>query len=219
MEVGKSKTIGLSTFTLKLIAVISMAMDHTGAVLFPSYIFLRLIGRLAFPIYTFLLVEGFFHTRDVKKYTIRLGIFALISEIPFDLAFYKMPFFSRHQNVFFTLFLGLLVLILIKKLKNNFIGFFAFLIIAVVAELLHTDYGAFGILLIGIFYGFRKKDILKTVFVTAANIFLAGGAQAFASLSMIPLLFYNGKKGPSLKYVFYGFYPIHLLILYIIYSL
>ncbi|NLZ80196.1 MAG: hypothetical protein GX913_00085 [Clostridiales bacterium] len=196
-----------------------MAIDHTGAILFPSYTFLRIIGRLAFPIYTFLLVEGFFHTRDIKKYTIRLGVFALISEIPFDLAFYKIPFYLGHQNIFFTLLLGMLALMLIKKLKNNFIGFFAFLIIAVVAELLHTDYGAFGILLIGIFYGFRKKDILKTVFVTVANIFLAGGAQAFASLSMIPILFYNGKKGPSLKYVFYGFYPIHLLILYIIYSL
>ena len=219
MKAEKSSPVGLSTFTLKLIAVISMAIDHTGAVLFPSNIVLRMIGRLAFPIYTFLLVEGFFHTRDAKKYVIRLGIFALISEVPFDLAFYGSPFFYGHQNVFFTLFLGMVVLILMKNFKHSYMAFIAFFIMSIIAELLHTDYGAFGILLIAFFYAFREKDILKTVSVTGANILLSGGIQSLASLSMLPILFYNGKKGPTLKYVFYAFYPVHLLVLYIISTL
>lgn len=220
----KRNSIGLSTFALKMIAVISMAIDHTGAVLFPQYTILRMIGRLAFPIYAFLLVEGFFHTRDVKKYAIRLGLFALASEVPFDLAFFKTPFYGGHQNIFFTLFLGILALLFAKecqnKLKNSFLSvivtFTMILIFSILAELFHTDYGAFGILLIVVFYLFRKKDIFKTVSVTLMNVFLAGGIQAYAGLSMIPILFYNGKKGPSLKYLFYGFYPVHLLILYII---
>lgn len=212
----KRESIGLSTFALKMIAVISMAIDHTGAVLFPRYAILRIIGRLAFPIYAFLLVEGFFHTRDVKKYAIRLGLFALVSEVPFDLAFFRTPFYWGHQNIFFTLFLGILAILFVEKQKNNFLGFILLFTGGFVAEFLHTDYGAFGILTIAIYYVFRKKDILKTVSIALSNILLAGGIQAYAALSMIPILFYNGKKGPSLKYLFYGFYPLHLLILYML---
>lgn len=212
----KVASFGLSTFALKMIAVLSMAIDHTGAVLFPSNMFLRIIGRLAFPIYAFVLVEGFFHTRDVEKYAKRLGLFALISEIPFDLAFYNVPFYWGHQNIYFTLFLGILTTIFVEKQKNDIFGFLIFLIGAFSAEFLHTDYGSFGILIIGIFYGFRRKDIFKTVFITLSNILLAGGIQSYAAISMIPILFYNGKKGPSMKYFFYSFYLLHLLVLYVL---
>ena len=105
----QEKAVGLSGSTLKLIAIVTMFIDHLGVVAFETqisnymvpYYIMRLIGRLAFPIFCFLLVEGFFHTRDVKKYALRLLVFAFISEIPFDLAFNRQLFYWRHQNVFF----------------------------------------------------------------------------------------------------------------------
>ena len=118
----QEKAVGLSGSTLKLIAIVTMFIDHLGVVAFETqisnymvpYYIMRLIGRLAFPIFCFLLVEGFFHTRDVKKYALRLLVFAFISEIPFDLAFNRQMFYWRHQNVFFTLFIGLLVIALLE---------------------------------------------------------------------------------------------------------
>ena len=98
--------MGINSFQLKWIAVITMIIDHTGAVLFPDDMVFRYIGRIAFPIFCFLLVEGFFHTRDVRKYMLRLGLFALISEIPYDLAFRDTVLEFEHQNVFFALLLG-----------------------------------------------------------------------------------------------------------------
>ena len=97
---------GIKTFLLKWIAIISMLIDHIGAVLFPWCEWMRIVGRLAFPIFAYLLVEGFVYTKDVKKYLVRLGLFALISEIPFDLAFFGTVFAPVHQNVFFELFCG-----------------------------------------------------------------------------------------------------------------
>lgn len=102
--------MGLNSFQLKCIAVITMIIDHTGAVLFPDNMTLRYIGRIAFPIFCFLLVEGFFHTRDVRKYMLRLGMFAVISEIPYDLAFRDTVIEFEHQNVFFTLFIGVVMM-------------------------------------------------------------------------------------------------------------
>ncbi|NLC03985.1 MAG: TraX protein, partial [Tissierellia bacterium] len=96
----------MSILILKIIALISMVIDHYGAIFQSGIDIYRIIGRLAFPIYAFLLVEGYTHTRDVKKYGRRLLIFALVSELPFDLAFYGKLSFT-HQNIFFTLFIGL----------------------------------------------------------------------------------------------------------------
>ena len=98
------------TFKLKMLAVISMSIDHTGAVLMPDCIWLRIIGRLAFPIYCFLLVQGFRNTSNIKKYIGRLALFAVVSEIPFNLAFYGTIIAEEFRNVFFTLLLGLLLL-------------------------------------------------------------------------------------------------------------
>ncbi|HWT26306.1 MAG TPA: TraX family protein, partial [Mobilitalea sp.] len=134
----------MSTFALKMVAIIAMLIDHTAAVLVPQgsvyYIPMRCIGRLAFPIFCYLIVEGFNHTSNVKKYIIRLGLFALISEIPFDLAFYHEHFGSEfikdfqgaigskyfilhlisYQNVFFTLFLGLCLITIMNMVEKKF---------------------------------------------------------------------------------------------------
>ncbi len=100
----------MSGFLLKLLALVTMLIDHTGHVLFPGVMWMRYIGRLAFPIYCFLLVEGFLHTRDLRKYMGRLAVFAVISEIPFDLAIYGEFFEPAHQNVFITLLFGLMAI-------------------------------------------------------------------------------------------------------------
>lgn len=227
----QEKAVGLSGSTLKLIAIVTMFIDHLGVVAFETqisnymvpYYIMRLIGRLAFPIFCFLLVEGFFHTRDVKKYALRLLVFAFISEIPFDLAFNRQLFYWRHQNVFFTLFIGLLVIALLDHTKHVFHGFLQFVveIIVLVAgillgQFLYTDYGAVGVLAIVFLYMFRqyKSNALamgiSVIWLSAMNII-----ESPALIDILLVKFYNGKRGLNLKYVFYAFYPAHLLLLYL----
>ena len=121
-EIERKKAAGLSGSTLKIIAIITMLIDHIGATilwmeiiyngdqLYGLYYLCRSIGRISFPIFCFLLVEGFMHTSDVKKYAVRLGIFALVSEIPFDLALGQQLIYAKHQDVFFGLVIALLVM-------------------------------------------------------------------------------------------------------------
>ncbi|TGY96857.1 hypothetical protein E5329_07635 [Petralouisia muris] len=207
---------GLSGFALKWIAMLSMLADHTGAVLFPQYIQLRMIGRIAFPIYCFLLAEGAVHTRNIRKYEMRLLLFALMSEIPFDLAFSSGMNF-RHQNVFFTLFLGLVVVEQYQKNRDKLSSFLIFVIVMLLAEFLNTDYGAAGVVFILIFYLLYQYTLGKQAAFAAANFLMyQGGIQAYAGFAVIPMLLYNGKRGPSMKYLFYAFYPLHLLAIYFI---
>ena len=117
--VQEERRWGLNGFTLKWIAMLTMLIDHTGMVLFPQYRIFRIVGRLAFPIYCFLLVEGAVHTSNWKKYVSRLILFALISEIPFDLARSGQIVAADAQNVFFTLSFGLLAVIILKEQKTD----------------------------------------------------------------------------------------------------
>ena len=114
----------MSVFALKILAILAMLLDHIAAVFLSSttmpYVLMRGFGRIAFPIFCFLVVEGYYHTRDVKKYMIRLAGFALVSEIPFDICFYQKPFYWQHQNVFFTLALGLITIYAIDEVKKRF---------------------------------------------------------------------------------------------------
>lgn len=191
----------------------SMLLDHVGAILFPEMWGLRIIGRLAFPMYCFLLTEGFVHTHDRRGYLKRLFVFALISEIPYNLAFGSGIFDLERQNVFFTLVLGLGMLMMLSSCVDQVERVAVVLIVAMAAELLHTDYGYMGILLILCFYLAKEKP-LKGNLLACGCQFLSGiWIQFFGILSMIPILMYNGKKGRSEKYLFYIFYPVHLLIL------
>lgn len=217
--------------TLKILAVITMFLDHIGACVFEHgllrmeairadetlYLFLkntdqilRLIGRVAFPIFCFLLVEGFLHTSNRKKYALRLFLFALISEIPFDLAIRGSFFDIQYQNVYFTLLIGLLVMMLCDYFQKSFPAQLAILAGGLLLALaLHTDYGYKGVMLIELLYLFRcdrRKQIV------------AGGLsfcwELTAPLAFIPIWHYNGKRGLSLRWFFYWFYPIHLLLLW-----
>ena len=150
----------MNTFTLKIIALITMLIDHIGSIFFPEMLFLRFIGRLAFPIYAFLLVQGYLHTTNTpkfKKYISRMALFAFISEISFDLCFYQKPIYLGYQNVYFTLLLGLLALYTYELLeKKNKDGFYSILAFSVLAFLLKSDYNVIGIIFIFMFY-FNEK--------------------------------------------------------------
>lgn len=226
---------GLSGSTLKLIAIITMFIDHVGAavlarvllqdggseMLYKVYYAMRDVGRIAFPIFCFLLVEGFEHTGNRKKYAVRLFAFALISEVPFDLAFSSRILEFGYQNVFFTLFIGLVTIMAFHAveehtewhpvLRSVLLAGTAFAGMGI-AELLRTDYAAKGVLCILIFYLFRRMRGLQ---ILAGCLFFCWW-ELPALVAFIPIAFYNGKRGWNIKYFFYLFYPVHLLVLYMI---
>lgn len=209
---------GLSGFDLKCIAVFSMLTDHIGAYLYSTGVWMRYVGRLAFPIFGFLIVEGFLHTRDVKKYMGRLLVFALISEVPYDLARYNTLFYADGQNVFFTLFCALVCIWALHTWQGKPLA--AAAVLAAVCGAMHylvkSDYGIGGIVMILCFYIFRMQRVEQFLSVAAINICYYGKIQRAGALALVPIWFYNGKKGPSVKYFFYAFYPVHLFLLYLI---
>jgi len=220
----------VTSSTLKMIACISMLVDHIGAVLYPEIFFLRIIGRLAFPIFAFLIVEGYFHTKNISKYLLRLGVFAIVSEVPFDLTFWDAWLEFTYQNVFFTLFIGLVAIWIydINKENNKTTAVMALILLTLVSILLKTDYNMFGVLMIFGFYQYRKRNIylftwlltingfIVILSISGATISIESVSQIFAVLSLGLIFIYNGKKGINLKYLFYAFYPVHLLILHVV---
>ena len=207
---------GLNTFTLKMIAIVSMLIDHVGHILFPEVMLFRIVGRIAFPVFAYLLAEGFVYTRDVKKYLFRLGMFAILSEIPYDLAIMGTVLEFLHQNVFFTLFLGVLMLWLMTKTNNIILQYGIVAVAVLVCQFLNTDYNDIGILMIFIFYVFRQRKIEKLFIVGLIFLGLTSGLQLYALLALPLIALHNGEQGPKMKIFFYLFYPAHLLILYLV---
>ena len=229
------KAVRINGAGLKRIAMCCMFMDHFADVFLKpavlltasevcsiSYWLMSGIGWIAFPIFSFLLVEGFLRTRNVGNYVLRLGLCGLGSEIPYDLAFSGRIIDWHSQNVLFTLFLGLMALMLIRRLNNGreepvrrsvvvmiMAGIF---LLAVFAEFSRCDYGAIGVFLIISMYLFRKqetwRDLVSGMLLVVLNPFEAAAAVA------IPLIHrYNGERGKQSKYGMYLFYPGHLLLL------
>lgn len=231
MNLNKFKVSGS---TLKIIAIISMFIDHftkifiTSNNVFVSQLFSKetinilyflgrfVIGRLAFPLFCFLLVEGFKHTSNRKRYLLGLGIFALASEIPFDLFNNNQLFYLGSNNVFFTLFLGLATLILIDRYKKkNLIKGLIIVSSIIIAAITNIDYGAFGIILIILI--FLANNRFKYLLLSGSSIFILNLFQySFAYFSFFIMGLYNGKRGLNIKYAFYIFYPLHLIILYLL---
>lgn len=205
---------------LKWIAVLTMVIDHVGAILFPDQIWMRVIGRVAFPVYAYCLAEGFRYTSDYRRYLGRLALFAILSEIPFDLAFYGVPFSFAHQNVFFTLTLGLILLWVLERCREQLLlcaG--AFAVLCFLAQALHMDYGAGGLLMVFAFYLARQGTspwIGWGIFVFINLFGYAGGVQWAAILALLPIGLYSGKAGKRKQRFFYWIYPLHLLLLWII---
>lgn len=224
-----SNGIVTGTF-LKWLAMVTMVIDHIGALIMEPwltatggmayanidwdtlYMTTRLIGRLAFPIFCFLIVEGFFHTRNVKKYAQRLLLFALVSEIPFNLGVSQQFFDFSHQNVFFTLLAGLLAIWALDQGENAVKRFGPAVLLVMGAELLNTDYGAYGVFMIILLYGLRANRVMQAVVGAVYNL-----AQMTACLAFIPLYFYNGEKGRGNVKWLYWIYPVHILLFALIY--
>lgn len=239
---------GLTGSTLKWIALITMLIDHIGAAVLEQSLLqasfswswyrfdlaLRTVGRLAFPIYCFLLAEGFLHTRSRGRYLLRLLLFAVISEIPFDLAFSRAFFDWSYQNVYFTLALGFVSIWAFQKLTGGenprlvpfWRGFGAvavFIVAMGIAHLIHTDYGAMGVALVVIMYVTRRGGWVRALFVmlTLAMMLPFGShwVELLGGLSLILIHFYNGERGKQPKWFFYVFYPTHLALLVLIRTL
>lgn len=237
------KNFGITANTLKILAVIFMLLDHIWATVVSGNDWMTYLGRLTFPIFAFLISEGFIHTSNIKKYILRLLGFALVSEIPFNLFYGGSWFYPYHQNVMFTLLLGLLAIVVIDKAKKEktakSIGKAVLLLIPISlgAFIGFPDYGFLGYLTVIMFYlfrGFRFAWVLQLAGMILLHFVLPEGQnliielfgktfefplQSFAVLALIPIWLYSGKKGKGgkiLQYGFYAFYPVHMLILYLI---
>jgi hypothetical protein len=212
----------MNTFQIKVIALVAMTIDHMGLFLFPQFIIFRIIGRLAFPLFAWLIANGAYHTHDIGKYLRRLYLFALISEIPFLLANRLIDPQFAQLNVFCTLFFGLVAIVLIQRTTNWVHWLFITVVLGAVAEVLQTDYGGFGVAVIVLFYlfytNFRQLLIAQSLlFLLPFFLFpgyLAGLFEPFGLLSLIFIRFYNNRQGPPAKYLFYLYYPLQYVVYY-----
>ena len=234
---------GLTSNMLRLLAVIFMISDHVWATYMSFGNWMTYVGRLAFPIFAFQIAEGFMHTKSFKKYSLRLLVFALISELPFNLFYSSRWFNPYHQNVLFTLLLGLMAIKVIDNLKKNHrpkdiaLSVLWLLLIVIGSVLGFVDYGFLGMLTVVMFYIFRDFPfawLCQLIGMVYINIIFFEGqvipteifgiaveipTQAFAVFSLIPIWLYGGRKGISnkvLQYGFYAFYPVHMIILALI---
>ena len=224
-----------TTSFLKVFAMISMLVDHTAATVVAHmryepwivnypwlaahitqiYKYMRRFGRLAFPIYCFFIVEGYFRTRNVKKYALRLLMLALISEFPFDYALHHGQGFFEKQNVYWTLLIGLLVVWCINDLFRGQTAIQLIIMIngLLLAKVMRTDYQYHGVFLIEMLYITRFSPLIRSL---CGGTYLDWYEGFPTSLSMVMTFFYNNRKGRPMKKLFYFFYPAHLMILGII---
>ena len=242
MEQQQEQKKGLSSATLHILAMALMLCDHLWATLLPGQEWLTCVGRLAFPIFAFLTVEGYFYTKDRKRYFLRMLGFALLSEVPFDLMYGGRVFYPYHQNVIWTLLLGLVSVWFIEKVRQKKKPWATVLVGLLVAGLgfavgtvTMLDYYGMGVLTVVAFYIFRGRkwwcllgQILALYWI---NVELIGGQfypvfwlgrewelsqQGLALLALIPIWLYRGRQGyhsKGFQYFCYAFYPAHLLIL------
>lgn len=249
---------------IKILACLTMLIDHFSKIfleaimndkLFPLYLaggmsteqFYRIddfqknilngIGTITFPLFCLLLSEGFVYTQNRKRYIERMLVFALISEIPFDIGFFSrysiaegtFPFYLKYQNVFFTLFFGLVTLLVIEKIsikvnadsrKSKVIKILyqisVIAVMATMAELFKCDYGSQGIIYVSALYFLRKNRLLQSIgFLIAYMVTTGNQPTIFIMVAALIILLYNGRRGnQSKKYFFYWFYPVHISILY-----
>lgn len=222
---------GISQESLKLIACITMLIDHVGAAMLPRLVILRVIGRIAFPIYCFLMAEGVAYTRNPRKYGMRLTVGVLLAELPFDFALFG-GLTWHYQNVMLTLLLGFLALEMGKRSERMGIKVFWVFAFAILAELLRTDYGGMGVVLIGFFGLVRGKRYEKVIMAAglAAICYLMGSPvipifglripiEMYGVFAMLPICIYSGQKvthSKAIQWAFYLFYPVHLTVLAIL---
>ena len=243
---GKRIRFEITSATLHILAMVFMLCDHLWGTIVPGNDWLTCIGRLAYPIFAFMIVEGYFHTKNLKKYVLRLLIFALISELPFNLAVGGGFFAPMHQNVLWTFLIAIGVILLNERAKQKGHRLWLRILIAigtsgagaVLGLLTMVDYYHVGVLTVLVFYFFRGRKwwcyIGQFACIAYMNFEMLGGfgyvfemfgrefffvQQGLAVLALIPIWLYRGKQGyynKVMKYIYYGFYPAHLFILWLI---
>ena len=205
----------MNSFALKLIACITMLIDHVGYIFFPKLWILRTIGRLAFPIFAWQISVGYTNSSNKVNYFKRLLLFALITQ-----PIYMYALNPAQLNIFFTLILGLISIWVYDKADNKYVGVFVNSIIFLIAHQLNVSYGAYGVIIIFLFYIFRNNIVLlflgQLIVVLVYAFDSTAFIQIFSLVALMPIILYNGQRGPKLKYIFYAFYPIHLLGLYLL---
>lgn len=234
--------IETTSMSLHVIAMLFMLCDHLWATVVPGNDWLTCVGRLAFPIFAFLIVEGYFHTHNLKKYVGRLLLFAVISEIPFNLVMGSRLFYPIHQNVLWTFLIGILCIYLNERAKAKrgmvrriLTGCVTVVLAFVLGLVGFVDYNYAGVFMVLTFYFFRGRKwwhfLGQFLLLWYINVEMLSGyayevqlfgethfivRQGFALLALIPIWLYRGKQGPHnkvLQYFYYAFYPAHLLML------
>lgn len=245
MDSSASKNFELTAAVLHIIAMTLMLMDHLWATLLPAREWLTCAGRVAFPIFAFMAVEGYFHTRSFKKYILRMLLFAVLSEIPFDLMYGGTWFYPVHQNVLWTLLLSLLGVWLMEQVRKKGKTWMYLLVCVLVVPaglvlgtLCMVDYYGVGVLTVFVFYFLHGRKWWCFLGQLAAlywlNVELLGGLmypvqffgmefelcqQGLALLALIPIWLYRGSQGYHSKpfqYLCYAFYPVHMLLLVVV---
>lgn len=246
---------GITANGIKTIAICLMLIDHVAAFLvyprlvnggFEDYYFwndlywsMRILGRIAFPLFAFFIVEGKKYTKSLWKYIARLLVFAVISEIPFVLARKghilvvsdEFPYVSM-TNIFFTMTIALFAMILmdwlVKQISTMIFILPVMCVTIFVADIISCDYGAYGVLAMEIGYlvgkitdylislgKMKEKEGQMAVIIAICTIlFFINGVERYVVFAIIPIFLYNGERGRGGKYFFYAFYPIHILVLY-----
>ncbi len=239
------KRFDLSAAALHILAMALMLCDHLWATLLPAQEWLTCVGRLAFPMFAFMAVEGYFHTRSFKRYALRMLVFALLSEIPFDLMYGGTWFYPVHQNVIWTLLIGLLGIRAMEAVREKGkLWLYVLTCVGVTAlgaalgTLGMVDYYGAGVLTVFVFYFFHGREWWKLLGQILAlywiNVRMLGGQvypmtilgmdvelsqQGLALLALVPIWLYRGRQGHhsrAFQYVCYAFYPVHMLILALI---
>lgn len=227
--------IPMTAFQLKLIALITMVIDHVGVFFFPQILLFRIIGRLAMPLFAWLIANGAHHTKDIYSYMRRILVFAVISEVPFVLANRQRDPAFDTINILFSFTLGLGAIMLLNKTRHTFMRLAIILASVAAAYMLKTDYGPTAVLMVVISYVYYKDLpkmimlhtlLIVSVYTLPILIQLSGnphqavdGVRLFQPLCLLSLLaiaFYNKKEGIKTGYYLYFFYPLHLLIIYLL---
>ncbi len=207
---------------LKLIAMLSMVLDHVGDNFFPEQVWMRALGRIAMPVFAFCLAEGYSHTHDKKRYLLRMGLFACLSEVPFDLVTAHKVLEFGHQNIMLTFFWAILGLMCFEGItaKGGWLrmaaGVVALLFFLGASLFLGVDYNMVAVGLVFSFYLLRERPLpLRCLISMAWHTLLRNkGLYWFGLLGFLPIFLYNGKRGRGLKWLFYLFYPCHLLLIW-----
>lgn len=227
-SVTSRQAFSLNGNQLKILACIAMFADHAAKgwrVHGMPYIFMaNVLGRIAFPIYCFFITEGFFHTRSPRKYILRILLFGILSEVQYDIIFYRTVWYPRNQNVLFILALGLLMFVCLSRVESvrtmriELSWVLRLLIVAgfsTAAHFLCLDYKERGMLCMAVLYFLRdQRPRSVPVLWACLPLNMKHFSNPGSFLSAFPLHFYNGKRGSAnLKYFFYWFYPLHLLFI------